>query len=160
MYEQKHIDIPRRIVSERLPNVAFYGNKVVATDSFRLIEMEADGEAHESVQFPAQMLKAVKIPKGFKMNEDDFKLQPDTESKFPDYMQLSEKWDKEEYIEVCLNGNYLAELCSQLAKLHSHKKVVLRIPKKYIDTNPIETGLPIMITGIRAKAYLMPMINK
>jgi hypothetical protein len=94
------------------------------------------------------------------MSEEDFKLVPDTESKFPDYTQLSKNWDKEEFITFAINGDYLAELCSQLAKLSKFKKVEINIPKKYIDGDAHKIGLPIKIKTLDATAYLMPMENK
>jgi hypothetical protein len=158
MYEQKHFNIAPRFAGKLkiIANVAFYGNKVVATDSFRLVELLAGGEAHEPKLYPASLVKAVKVPKGSTIREEDFGLQEVNES-FPAYEKLQETWDKEEFIEFAVNGDYLAEIASQLGKLSKYKKVVISIPKKYEQGNAYEGGLPIKFKAPDATAYLMPM---
>ena len=157
MYEQKHISIPARCTNARLPNVAFYGNKVVATDSYRLVEMPADGEPHELVQYPAQLVKSIKIPKKTKMSDKDFGIMPDTKSHFPEYQELKDKFEKAEYIEFNINGKYLAELANEFAKLASTKQVKISIPKKYGD-DAKQHFLPVRLEAVDGSiAYLMPM---
>lgn len=157
MYEQKHINL-NRFTGDKgdVTNVAFYGNKVVATDSFRLVEILAEGEEHEPRLFDGKMLKAVKVPKGFKMKEEDFGL-VEKDGRFPDYMQLKKRWDSEEYMQFAVNADYLAEIVSQLGKLAKFKRVVIKVPKKYAEKSPHELALPIVIEAPDAKAFLMPM---
>lgn len=157
MYEQKHINL-HRFTGEKEPvnNVAFYGDKVVATDSFRLVEILASGDAHEPKLYDGKMLKAVKIPKGRVFHEKDFGLIEQT-GDFPKYAELVYKWNKEEYFEFSVNGDYLAEIASYLGKLAKYKQVVVKIPKKWATENAPATGLPIMFSAPDTKAYLMPM---
>jgi hypothetical protein len=157
-YEQKHIDIPRRFTSDKIKDVAFYGDRVVATDSFRLIEILASGEAHEAICFDATMLKAVKIPKGYSKSEEEFGLVPSKET-YPKWQELKDDFDKQEYVEFFVNGDYLAEIVSQFAKLSKHKQVSIQVPKKYFEKEAHVVAKPIKIKAPDATAYLMPMNN-
>jgi len=157
MYEQKHINL-HRFAGDKEPvcNVAFYGDKVVATDSFRLVEMLASGEPHEPRLYDAKMVKAVRVPNKTVIGDKDFGL-VEKEGSFPKYQDFVDNWNKEEYFEFAVNGDYLAEILSQLGKLAKYKRVFIKVPKKYADTPASKTGLPIILTAPDTKAYLMPM---
>ena len=131
---------------------------MVATDSFKLVEMLASGEPHEPRLYDAKMVKAVKIPSKAVMGDKDFGL-VEKEGSFPKYQELVDTWNKEEYFEFAVNGDFLAEIVSQLGKLAKYKRVFIKVPKKYVDIPASKTGLPIILSAPDTKAYLMPMNN-
>ena len=158
MYRKKHFDLPLRVVNSRLPNVAFYGNKVVATDSYRLIEIKADGEPHEPVLYPARLLKAIKLGEKDMIHESQFGIIP-VEDVLPKYEELQETWEKIEYFEFTVNGDYLAEFVSKIGKLSKHKKVVISIPKIWATDEAVEKSHPLVIKSDdgTATGYVMPI---
>lgn len=158
MYEQKHFDLPTRVANEKHPAVAFYGNKVRATDSFRLIEIEANGEPHEPVCYDASRLKAIKLKKGEVLHQEQFGLVP-LETKFPDVDKLiNDDWNKKEYFEFSVNGKYLAEFVAQMAKLSKFNKVIIQIPKKWVEMekNAAEP-MKVISEDRKMTGYLMPL---
>jgi len=158
MYRKKHFDLPLRVVNDRQPNVAFYGDKVVATDSFRLIEIKADGEPHEPVLYPARLLKAIRLGEKDTIHESQFGIIP-IEEHFPKYEELQKTWEKIEYFEFSVNGDYLAEFVSRIGKLSKYKKVVISIPKVWATDEAERKAHPLVIKSVdgTATGYIMPM---
>ena len=155
MYNQNHLRIPAKFTNARLPNVAFYGDKVVATDSFRLIEMKAGGKPHEPVQYPAQLVKNIKINKNATINHEEMGIVPDEESHFPDYQELQKKFDKEECIEFAVDGKMLGELATALSKLSKKQTIYIKVPKSY-ENGTKGNPTPITLTAPDTFAWLMP----
>lgn len=61
MYTKENVTIKnlasKNSIKEELGCIAFYGDRTIATDSFRLIEVEATGEKHDPVLYPAKLIQ-------------------------------------------------------------------------------------------------------
>jgi len=144
--------------------VALYGDRSIATDSFRLIEMSATGEAHPPRLYPADLIKSVKIKKNETMAEDDIPVKPWPDDNYPDVDQVlkshfDKKDDPERYSTIKLNGEYLEQVFSVLKNLNAFKAVEISVP-----TTP---GSPVLVTAEttnkghqdiqKARAIIMPL---
>lgn len=164
MYNKNNIAIAK-IASKtggKLETVAFYGNKTVATDSFRLIEMSAQGEAHPRELRSAEYLrKMVKLKKKETIELDQIPYQKTSfEDDFPETDTLINTHfanvnDTESYTSIKINAEYLEELLGILKHMNVFKSVTLSVPKKGYS--------PILLEAEdkeqKARALLMP-INK
>lgn len=134
-------------IKPELGCVAFYGNRTIATDSFRSIEIEAFGEAHEPVLYQAKMLGVVKPTKYQQLNHTEFGLVP-VEGKFPEIDVIADpafkKKEEGGYRTVGVNAELMGELLTTMAKAGS-KLVELSISLK--------DGEPILITTLKNKKY-------
>lgn len=94
-----------------ISNIAFFGNRTIATDSFRLIEVEALGEAHDPVLYPAHLMPTLNsMPKG-SFNHEDLGLKEFDGQPFPEVdtvinKQFGEKADMETTV---VNAKLLGE---------------------------------------------------
>ena len=133
------ITAPNHIKPE-LASVAFYGNRTIATDSFRLLEVSAFGEAHEPTLMLRDILKTYKIDKGqIKFTEKDIEEKtgvPTIEentggfNKYPDIDAIISENPAEEYATIKVNGELFGELLSQMAKLNKFGMVEIKVPTK------------------------------
>lgn len=141
------ITAPNQIKPE-LASVAFYGNRTIATDSFRLLEVSAFGEAHEPTLMLRDTLKTYKL-KTYKTEKGQIKFtEKDIEEKtghnlseqatapfgmYPDVDKIMSESPDEEYATIKVNGALFGELLSQMAKMNKFSMVEIKIPtqKKY-----------------------------
>lgn len=151
MYNQNNLKVLKHAgkevgFSNKLSHVAFYGNRTVATDGFSLVEMSAEGEAHAPVFYPATLLKAVKIPKGTTLSNNDFGL---THIERPDYPNvdavLDEACNREDDIVIKINATYLINALSTLKDLNRFGYVTLSIPS--------ERGRAVVVKGEGEKQW-------
>jgi len=148
--------------------VAFFGNRTLATDSFRLVEVSADGEAHDISLRYAHDVKARKIGKHESVALDDlqaFDVTPQLGERYPDVSQVlkSQFENDEEYVTVKLNGAYLAEIAKTLADMSYCAQITLQVAKDNADYAravrifaEAKTGKREEVTQ-KARALLMPM---
>ena len=165
MYNKNNIAIAKiaskSSIKLELACVAMYGNRTVATDGFKLVEMSATGEAHPLVLFNAEHLKStVKLKKGETITEKDVPLKEIGGENFPDVdiilRQFKQVDDPESYTSINLSAEYLEQVLSVVKNLNAFKQVTLSVP-----TGPRR---PILITaecknkGIEqtARALVMP----
>jgi len=139
MYNKNNLDVAKiaskNSIKPELGSVAFYGNRTVATDSFRVIEIEANGEAHEPKILPAKQIKTfVKLGKNDTIELERIEqiiAQPASpHHSYPDVDAVFKMHMVEDYIEVNLNGRYLAEVLLALSKLDSFEGVTMRVPRE------------------------------
>lgn len=134
-------------IKPELGCVAFYGNRTTATDSFRAIEIEAFGEAHEPILYQAKMLSVVKPTKYQQLNHTEFGLVP-TEGNYPQIDVIADpafkKKEEGGYRTIGLNAELLGELLTTMAKAGS-KLVEFSVSLK--------DGEPILITTLKNKKY-------
>ncbi len=159
--------VSKSAVRPELGYVHTTGRTAQATDSFRLMEITCDiYEDEEAVLYHADDVKRIKYPKGEDgaiVNGivattgagDTALLQKDADT-YPLTKQIWDRTEDKEYIEMKVNGVYLAELAQALAKFDGFEKVVLKVPK--------DGGFePIILTakgqGHTARALLMPMTS-
>ena len=166
MYNKNNIDILKvcsKGIKPELRCVAFYGNRTVATDSFRLVEMSADGEAHEPVMYSADLLKTVKLKKGETIDQEGIEargLKP-VAATYPEVDYVIKEQTQGDFVEVKLNGRYLAEVATLLSKLNVFEKVTLKVP---VDGGVARPGRAIIVEAQgkddqRTRGIIMP-INK
>ena len=142
----------KKSIKPEMGSVAFYGNRTIATDSFRLLEVSAEGEAHEPKLLPAkEVARLVKLRKLGKLDEvielDRIEQIVGQEAKvmnYPDVDQVLKSAEANpDYIEVNLNGRYLAELALAISKMSPYEAVKMRVP-----TSP---GRPILLYSYLVK---------
>jgi DNA polymerase III sliding clamp (beta) subunit (PCNA family) len=150
-------------IKPELQAIAFCGNRTIATDSFRLLEISAPGEKHEPILLNAKQLKSnMKMPTDDYLSVEEIKTQSATvpiESRFPDVDEIIEPaFKREDDLVIKVNGKLLAELATLLAGMNKFGQVTLRIPQKpyspiamYAETKEKTEGKQI------GRALLMPM---
>ncbi len=113
--------------------IAFYGNRTVATDSFRLIEMSADGRKQKepTLLFAKEVMERIKL-KNEELDIKDIQATARLDSIKATYPSIdvvldSAEKDIEQVIRV--NAVYLAECAMILSKLSKFATVELHIPK-------------------------------
>lgn len=137
MYNQNNL-LPLKVVSKtsiknELQCVAFYGNRTIATDSFRLMEVSSVGEseAHEPKLIHHTDLKAVKLKKDERIDLPLLELKADAPAKsefYPDVDKILNENDTVEYAKVKVDGKLLGETLIAMAKMNVFHQVELRVP--------------------------------
>lgn len=152
-------------IKPELACIAFYGNRTVATDSFRVIEVSAEGKAHDAKMLPAkEVMQRVKLSKDESVELDRIEtitgIVPNPHHQYPDIDQVFTSAERnEDYVEVNVNAKYLAELATIMSKVSDYEAVTLRVPT--------EKGKPVLMLSYhgkkrddepqKARALLMPM---
>lgn len=118
-------------IKPEMKAVAFYGDKTVATDSFRLIEITVPGgeKLAEPILIDKDTVKPfTSAPKVF------LEVNPKLEKvvgKFPNYTEiLDQATSRQDDIVFSVNGEYLEQACSILKQMSKFKEVVLHIPRE------------------------------
>lgn len=168
MYNKNNIAVAKvaskSSVRPELACVAFYGDRTVATDSYRLIEMSASGKKRETptLFYAKDLMTSMKVKKneGYSVDEESIPLKPLTENdhEYPSIDMLFDRVKGKEYVEVEVNAGYLAEICTILKELDTFGKVTLKLPVG-------STYEPVILEAVNkdpknvqtARALLMPM---
>ena len=145
-------------VRQELNCIAFFGDKVIATDSFRAIEVTVSGG--ERLEKPV-LLNANTVQKRVKMDKSETmtleqirtiaQLEPVDET-YPDVEEVMNKAESNDCISMTINGRYLAEMVTLLSGLNLLNTVTLKIPK--------EPSKPLIIEAdgyMKGRGVLMPM---
>ena len=147
-------------IKPELACVALYGDRTIATDSFRLIEMSATGKKQKvpTLHFADDIKKEVKLKKTDRIDGKDIKVKPAVSGdKYPNIdMILNENKDVE-YIEHKVNASFLAEICDILKNLDPFEAVTLRVPTTKYKPMFILAECKQSGKEQTAKALLMPM---
>ena len=146
-------------IKSELRCIAYFGDKTVATDSFRLLEVPTptDEDGTEPVAFTVPQLReanSAKMPAGTIAVSDplgyDDKLDG---SVYPKYEQIMPKYDDDDVITIKFDAKLLGEMLMQMAKLSKRKHVTIKVPKNQ--------GRPILIEadyrGKTARGIVMPL---
>lgn len=161
-YNQFNLNVikaaPTKSVKHALNTVAFYGNRTIATNSFSLVEVSADGTAHDPILIPVSLLKAVKLPKGMTYQHvDQIGIKPMEGENYPDVDQVTKsEYAREGDRSITVNSVYLREILNALQGMNKFECVTLSIPEVEGRGMVIRTESKDGQTG---KAILMP-INK
>lgn len=152
-------------MKEELCCVAFYGNRTIATDSFRLLEVEAKRDqegnlpaAHEPKLLHADVVKKLKLKKADAVSLTDLEQQADVPANlhlpYPDVDAIIHRAEKEEeYTEVRINGRLLGELLIAMSKGNAYGQVTLRVP-----TTPYKPVYAFTVHGEqKMRGMCMPM---
>lgn len=167
MYNKNNIAVAKvaskGAIKRELNCVAFYGNRTVATDSFRLIEMSAVGDVLSvPVLVPVETLKSIKLKKGETIETEKLPEALNTNQyTYPDVDQVLKSHfdrvdDPESYSSIKLNAELLEQVLAVLKHVNTFKAVTLSVP-----TTP---GRPVLIQAEtqqkgkeqKARALVMP----
>lgn len=150
-------------IKPELGCIAFYGDRTVATDSFRLIEMSATGKKLDTpILYEADVIKkGVKLKKGetiTMMKEIPVKASPWHGDTYPQIDVVLKDLERTEYVEHFIQAEYLEEILNVMKNVDArYGKVTLKVPK--------EQGKPIVIVAVNteegketqtARALVMP----
>lgn len=124
----------RGAIKRELNCVAFYGDRTVATDTFRALEVEADGEKLDKPElYPSGLVKAVKLKAGEEMHEPSahgLNDVSDDVGEYPDVLQIIDRVERDDdCVEVSINGRLLGEMLTLMAKANAYEQVKMRVPK-------------------------------
>lgn len=127
-------------LKEELRSVAFFGNRTIATDSFRLLEVSAkpdkDGnlpDAHEPKLIIADAIKKLKLKKSDELTLTDIEKQTGVPANphitYPDVdIIINNAAKNDECTELTVNGRLLGELLIAMSKGNAVEAVTLRVP--------------------------------
>lgn len=141
-------------IKPELKSVAFMGDRTIATDSFRVIEMSVpDGQVEETVLIDADVVGKFKsVPKIF--NEVAGELQK-VEAMYPDTDEVFKRHEnRKDTVTIKINAEYVEQICSIMKHLSKFKDVELTIAKD----DP--TAAVVFKAGNdkqKARALVMPM---
>lgn len=132
--------------------VAFYGDKTVATDSYSLVQVSANGEPHAPVLYPANLIKAVKVDKNAHIDASDMGVLP-LDDFYPEIDGVIKSALHNERTMVKVNAEYLIKVLKAMKSVS--KSVTIGIPT--------EPGRPMTIecahNGQTATGLVMPIIK-
>lgn len=137
MYNLKNL-LPIKVTAKKTfnPNfesIAFYGDRTVATDTYRLLEVSATGESHDAKIIPANQIKTTKLDK--KIIKFDLKhieaiantpANPHTE--YPNVDLVLKEDESIEYATIKVNGEMFGELLLAMSKMNNFKEVKIKVP--------------------------------
>ncbi len=121
-------------IKPELGSIAFFGNRTVATDSFRLLEVSAPGAAlPEPVLLNAKHLKGnLKITPDREIDIEEIMLRSGAEpieATYPNFDKIvDEAFARTDDIKISINAKYLSEMLAILATMNSFNSVELSIP--------------------------------
>jgi hypothetical protein len=140
--------------------VAFYGDRTIATDTFRLVEVSAHGKEHPPILHRADDVKNRKVKKGEAVEREALQLYP-VEAQYPevDIVLKREFENGNEYTQFTVNGEYLAEIAKMASTLSKHKKITLAVPRDGGTSalRIVAVGDMAGNEGQRVRAIVMPM---
>ena len=137
MYNHNNL-LPTKVANKNsikpeLCSLALYGNRTVATDSFRLLEVSATGEAHAPKIIYTDRIKATSIPKKT-LKFDLAELEAATETvanphnQYPDVDIILKEDTSIEYATVKVNAQLLGELLLAMSKIGKFGEVEMKVP--------------------------------
>lgn len=141
MYNHNNL-LPAKIASKssikpEMQSVAFYGNRTIATDTFRLLEVSTPfsdpAEAHAPAIIDSKLFKATTIPKKT-LNFDLAEIEKATKTvanpniNYPDVDQIMSEKPDVEYASIKINGELLGELLVAMSKINKFGVVELKVP--------------------------------
>lgn len=171
MYNKNNIAIwkiaAKSQIRPELQCVAFYGDRTIATDSYRAIEMSATGKKRtKPTLYMSRSLEIVKLKKDETIEEDALPIKPgEIENAYPDIDAVFNRTNDKKYAQVVVNAEYLADICTLLKGLDPFKGITLQVPIESAYDPIIITADNSRGTGSgkdevaiqKARALLMPM---
>lgn len=135
MYNKNNIAIrkvaSRSSIRPELACVAFYGDRTLATDSFRAVEMSATGKKKGKPDlYTARSLEAVKLKKGETVDDKTMPVKKAVgiTNDYPNLDEVFKRTEGKPYASVRVNARYLAELCDLLKGLDPYEAITLKVP--------------------------------
>lgn len=142
----------KKSVKPELNCIAFYKNRTVATDSFRLMEVPTKDDVELADDIDMRLADTVKMPAGHVAIDEPIGYR--VAGTYPDVDTVMERSGQGEFIELNLNGKLFGELLVQMSKMNKYGKVTVKVPT--------EKGRAIMLEAPYlkdkpAKGLMMPM---
>jgi hypothetical protein len=138
MYNKNNLAVAkvasRNGIKAELQCVAFYGNRTMATDSFRAIEVSARGKKLDTpTLFYADDVKKVKLKKGEFIDDQSIPIEPCAvhPDRYPDLDKAMKSLQAESYTEIQVNAELLEGLLSVMKNIDDRfSKVTLKVPNQ------------------------------
>lgn len=130
----KHNLLPLKMVSKlnfkpELASVAFYGNRTVGTDSFRLLEVSSTDTEDKALEEPVLIhkdeLKQIKLKKD---ETTDIPNLPHQDGRFPEIDIILKEDPDQQYATIKVDGKLLGEMLQAMATINPFNQVELRVP--------------------------------
>ncbi len=162
MYNKNNLAIAKIASATRikpeLACVAFYGDRTVATDSFRMIEMSADGKRHEPNLVYAEEVKAIKLKKGETIGAMDERLAPSISADgWPNVDIIMGNFKQDDYIEHNIGAGLMEGIMAVMKNVSTIERVTIKVPKEKFKPIIIEAVSDRAGDNQKARAFLMPM---
>jgi len=161
MYTKNHLLVAKiaskSLIKPELACIAYYGDKVVATDSFRMLEVPVEGGV--ALEKPElRLASSAKMPAGFVKVDEPLGIKPVNAGKYPDMDLVKKIHNEGEFVTINVNGKLFGELLMQMAKLNKYNKVTLRVPITAYRAIMLEAPMgKIINSDIKATGLMMPM---
>ncbi len=147
MYNKNNLGVAKvaskSTIRPELSCVAFCGDRTIATDSFRLIQMSANGKKKNvPILYRADEIKKLKLKKDETIDESAIPIKMATigSAEYPNTDTIFDSLKNKKYVGVRVNAAYLADICNVLKDLDPFQAIVLKVP---VD----EKYAPIIITA-------------
>ena len=137
MYNHNNL-LPAKVTNKNaikleLQSVAFYGNRTIGTDSFRLLEVSATGTPHEPRIIPAQFIKTSKFDKKVLQFNQEYiesitNIIANPHNQYPDVDKIMSEDKTIEYATVKVNAELLGELLLAMSKIGKFAEVEMKVP--------------------------------
>lgn len=166
MYTKQHLLVAKiaskSFIKPELACIAYYGDKVIATDTFRMLEIPVeDGVALAEPDL--RLASSAKMPVGFLKVDEPLGVKPRSAGKFPDTTFVTKKMSEGEFITLKVNGKLFGELLTQMSKLNKYGTVTMRVPIVELETANrailLEAPMGDINKGLKATGLMMPIHN-
>ena len=160
MYTKDHLltakIASKSVIKPELACIAYYGDKVIATDSFRMLEVPVEGGV--ALKEPdLRLASSAKMPAGFLKVEDPLGMKPVNAGKYPDMDLVKKIHNEGKIVTINVNGKLFGELLTQMAKLNRYGKVTLRVPMAEYKAIMLEAPMGDINRDIKATGLMMPL---
>jgi len=160
MYTKDHLltakIASKSLIKSELACIAYYGDKVIATDTFRMLEVPVEGGV--ALKEPdLRLASSAKMPAGFLKVEDPLGMKPVNAGKYPDMDLVKKIHNEGKIVTINVNGKLFGELLTQMAKLNRYGKVTLRVPMAEYKAIMLEAPMGDINSDIKAKGLMMPL---
>ena len=160
MYTKDHLITAKiaskSLIKSELACIAYCGDKVIATDTFRMLEVPVEGGL--ALKEPdLRLASSAKMPAGFIKVEDPLGMKPVNEGKYPDMDLVKKIHNEGKFVTINVNGKLFGELLTQMAKLNRYEKVTLRVPTAEYKAIMLEAPMGDINSDIKATGLMMPL---
>ena len=162
MYTKDHLltakIASKSLIKPELACIAYYGDKVIATDSFRMLEIPVvDGVALEKPDL--RIASSAKMPAGFVKVDEPLGMKPTSAGEYPDTAFVTKRMNEGEFVTLKVNGKLFGELLMQMAKLNKYGTITMRVPMATQSAILLEAPMGDINSGIKATGLMMPMMK-
>jgi len=162
MYTKDHLLVAKiaskSLIKPELACIAYYGDRVIATDSFRMMEVPVvDGVALKEPEL--RLASSAKMPAGVLKVEEPLGVKPTNAGEYPSMEYVMKTHNQGEFVTLKVNGKLFGELLTQMAKLNKYGTVILRVPVMAGRAIMLEAPMGDIKSDIKATGLMMPMMR-